>query len=59
MSALASAQRVMILGVDQMAFFASYLRHLLALLDIRAEVIAELRDRTRSPASAELATTRS
>jgi DNA-binding MurR/RpiR family transcriptional regulator len=42
-SALASAQRVMILGVDQMAFFASYLRHLLALLDIRAEVIASPR----------------
>jgi DNA-binding MurR/RpiR family transcriptional regulator len=42
-SALASAQRVMVLGVDQMAFFASYLRHLLALLDIRAEVIASPR----------------
>ena len=48
----------MILGVDQMAFFASYLRHLLALLDIRAEVIASP-DRTRLPASAELAMTRS
>jgi DNA-binding MurR/RpiR family transcriptional regulator len=42
-SALASAQRVMLVGVDQMAFFASYLRHLLALLDIRAEVIASPR----------------
>jgi DNA-binding MurR/RpiR family transcriptional regulator len=42
-SALASAQRVMILGVDQMAFFASYLRHLLALLDIRAEVVSSPR----------------
>jgi DNA-binding MurR/RpiR family transcriptional regulator len=42
-SALASAQRVMIVGVDQMAFFASYLRHLLALLDIRAEVVASPR----------------
>ena len=42
-SALASAQRVMLVGVDQMAFFASYLRHLLALLDIRAEVIASTR----------------
>jgi DNA-binding MurR/RpiR family transcriptional regulator len=42
-SALAGAQRVMIVGVDQMAFFASYLRHLLALLDIRAEVIASPR----------------
>jgi DNA-binding MurR/RpiR family transcriptional regulator len=27
-------------GVDQMAFFASYLRHLLTLLDLRAEVVA-------------------
>ena len=42
-SALASAQRVMLIAVDQMAFFASYLRHLLALLDIRAEVIASPR----------------
>jgi DNA-binding MurR/RpiR family transcriptional regulator len=42
-SALASAHRVMIIGVDQMAFFASYLRHLLALLDIRAEVVASPR----------------
>jgi DNA-binding MurR/RpiR family transcriptional regulator len=42
-SALAAAQRVMIVGVDQMAFFASYLRHLLALLDIRAEVITSPR----------------
>ena len=42
-SALASAQRVMLVGVDQMAFFASYLRHLLALLDIRAEVVTSPR----------------
>src|SRR5213080_4922633 len=42
-SALAGAQRVMIVGMDQLAFFASYLRHLLALLDIRAEVIASPR----------------
>jgi DNA-binding MurR/RpiR family transcriptional regulator len=42
-SALVSAQRVMIIGVDQMAFFASYLRHLLALLDIRAEVVSSPR----------------
>jgi DNA-binding MurR/RpiR family transcriptional regulator len=34
---------VVIVGVDQMAFFASYLRHLLALLDIRAEVVASPR----------------
>ncbi len=39
-SALANAKRVVIVGVDQMAFFASYLRHLLALLDLRAEVVA-------------------
>ncbi len=30
----------MIVGVDQMAFFASYLRHTLSLLDIRAEIVA-------------------
>ena len=36
-AALAEAQRVVIVGVDQMAFFASYLRHMLSLLDIRAE----------------------
>ena len=42
-SALAGAQRVMIVGMDQLAFFASYLRHLLALLDIRAEVVASPR----------------
>ena len=42
-SALGSAHRVMIVGVEQMAFFASYLRHLLALLDIRAEVVASPR----------------
>jgi DNA-binding MurR/RpiR family transcriptional regulator len=42
-SCLASAQRVMIIGVDQMAFFASYLRHLLALLDMRAEVVSRPR----------------
>jgi DNA-binding MurR/RpiR family transcriptional regulator len=42
-TALASSQRVMIVGMDQLAFFASYLRHLLALLDIRAEVISSPR----------------
>ncbi|MSO41190.1 MAG: MurR/RpiR family transcriptional regulator [Solirubrobacterales bacterium] len=40
LSALATARRVLIVGVDQMAFFASYMRHLLGLLDIRAEIIA-------------------
>jgi len=39
-AALAEAHRVVIVGVDQMAFFASYLRHLLSLLDIRAEIVA-------------------
>lgn len=38
--AIATADRVVIAGTDQMAFFASYLRHLLSLLDIRAEVVA-------------------
>ncbi len=38
--AIASAERLLIAGVDQMAFFASYLRHLLMLLDIRAETAA-------------------
>ena len=42
-TALAGAHRVMIVGLDQLAFFASYLRHLLALLDIRAEVISSPR----------------
>ena len=42
-SALATSQRVMVVGIDQLAFFASYLRHLLALLDIRAEVVASPR----------------
>jgi DNA-binding MurR/RpiR family transcriptional regulator len=38
--AISKAERVLIAGTDQMAFFASYLRHLLMLLDIRAEVVA-------------------
>lgn len=38
--AISAAERVLIAGTDQMAFFASYLRHLLMLLDIRAEVVA-------------------
>jgi DNA-binding MurR/RpiR family transcriptional regulator len=38
--AIAGAEKVLIAGTDQMAFFASYLRHLLMLLDIRAEVVA-------------------
>jgi DNA-binding MurR/RpiR family transcriptional regulator len=38
--ALCSSERVLICGTDQMAFFASYLRHLLMLLDLRAEIVA-------------------
>jgi DNA-binding MurR/RpiR family transcriptional regulator len=38
--AIATAERVLIAGTDQMAFFASYLRHLLMLLDVRAELAA-------------------
>jgi DNA-binding MurR/RpiR family transcriptional regulator len=38
--ALASAERVLVCGTDQLAFFASYFRHLLVLLDLRAEVVA-------------------
>jgi len=37
---VAGAERVLIVGTDQMAFFASYLRHLLMLLDVRAEIAA-------------------
>jgi DNA-binding MurR/RpiR family transcriptional regulator len=40
---LATAQRVVIVAMDQMAFFASYLRHMLALLDIRAECVTQPR----------------
>jgi DNA-binding MurR/RpiR family transcriptional regulator len=42
-SALATSRRVVVVGVEQMAFFASYLRHLLALLDIRSEVVSSPR----------------
>jgi DNA-binding MurR/RpiR family transcriptional regulator len=38
--AIVSAEKVLIAGTDQMAFFASYLRHLLMLLDVRAEIVA-------------------
>jgi DNA-binding MurR/RpiR family transcriptional regulator len=37
---VAGAEKILIAGTDQMAFFASYLRHLLMLLDIRAEIAA-------------------
>jgi DNA-binding MurR/RpiR family transcriptional regulator len=38
--AIVDADRILIAGTDQMAFFASYLRHLLMLLDLRAETVA-------------------
>ncbi|HUB73039.1 MAG TPA: MurR/RpiR family transcriptional regulator [Solirubrobacteraceae bacterium] len=38
--AIVAAERVLVAGTDQMAFFASYLRHLLMLLDLRVEVVA-------------------
>lgn len=38
--AIVDAERILIAGTDQMAFFASYLRHLLMLLDVRAEIVA-------------------
>lgn len=38
--AIATCERVLIAGTDQMAFFASYLRHLLMLLEIRSEIAA-------------------
>jgi len=34
------ADRIVLCGTDQMAFFASYLRHLLMLLDLPCEVVA-------------------
>jgi DNA-binding MurR/RpiR family transcriptional regulator len=37
---ISHADRTLLCGTDQMAFFASYLRHLLMLLDLRAEVVA-------------------
>jgi DNA-binding MurR/RpiR family transcriptional regulator len=39
-AAIAGANRIVIAGTDQMAFFASYMRHLLMLLDLRAELVA-------------------
>jgi DNA-binding MurR/RpiR family transcriptional regulator len=38
--AITQARRVLIAGTDQMAFFASYLRHLLMLLDLQADLVA-------------------
>jgi DNA-binding MurR/RpiR family transcriptional regulator len=38
--AIRAARRILVAGTDQMAFFASYLRHLLMLLDLRSETVA-------------------
>jgi DNA-binding MurR/RpiR family transcriptional regulator len=38
--AVTTAGKLLIAGTDQMAYFASYLRHLLMLLDLRAELVA-------------------
>jgi DNA-binding MurR/RpiR family transcriptional regulator len=38
--AIVQADRVLVAGTDQMAFFASYLRHLLMLLELRVELAA-------------------
>ncbi|MEA2432122.1 MAG: hypothetical protein QOI19_2595 [Thermoleophilaceae bacterium] len=37
---ISRSERTLLCGTDQMAFFASYLRHLLMLLDFRCEVVA-------------------
>ncbi len=37
---IVAAEKVLVAGTDQMAFFASYLRHLLMLLDLRVDVVA-------------------
>jgi DNA-binding MurR/RpiR family transcriptional regulator len=39
-AAIVAAEKVLVAGTDQMAFFASYLRHLLMLLDLRVDVVA-------------------
>jgi DNA-binding MurR/RpiR family transcriptional regulator len=38
--AFVTSRRVVIVGVEQMAFFASYMRHLLSLLNLRVEIVA-------------------
>ncbi len=45
---IASSEKVLIAGTDQMAFFGSYLRHLLMLLDLRAETVASPSQETLS-----------
>jgi DNA-binding MurR/RpiR family transcriptional regulator len=39
-NAIAKSKLIIVCGTDQMAFFASYLRHLLMLLDFRVELVA-------------------
>ena len=39
-AAIVAADKVLVAGTDQMAFFASYMRHLLMLLDLRVDVVA-------------------
>jgi DNA-binding MurR/RpiR family transcriptional regulator len=38
--AITSARQIIVVGTDQMAFFASYMRHMLMLLDHRCELVA-------------------
>lgn len=38
--AITSAKKIVVVGTDQMAFFASYMRHMLMLLDHRCELVA-------------------
>jgi DNA-binding MurR/RpiR family transcriptional regulator len=38
--AITNARQILVCGTDQMAFFASYMRHLLMLLDHRCELVA-------------------
>ena len=38
--AIVAAQTILIVGTDQMAFFGSYLRHLLTLLDLPVDIVA-------------------
>ncbi len=39
-AAIVAADKLLVAGTDQMAFFASYMRHLLMLLDLRVDVVA-------------------
>lgn len=38
--AITNARQIIVVGTDQMAFFASYMRHMLMLLDHRCELVA-------------------